>query len=564
MKLKQRLVLGALCGIVFFVIKPLIELDDPEWQPRHRRHHRLVHRVDYDSLAGRESQGFENSRLHGPGFQEHKEAIRQYHLEMDTEDLLVKRNENIVQPVPVLPVIPVQPKVEVIEVPLPNEIPVINEVPIVKEVPHVEEIPPIYEVPLKIEPPSVQAPPPKVPRPDGEFNFDLEKYTPIPEVPKYPSLKIESNVDPDIVESEIKRLILNSDQPAAKTNAWEVAKNWIRPRLIYPQNHPQLGWILNQVTTVKIKKADILPKGTQLKMLIYLEGNQKAVFKPMRYARDYVVPGSAWSGYDRHNAEIAAFHLDRVLNFRRAPLVTSRKINFKEELLPVAAERLSNTFKEVDGKQCFYGICYYCNENEYACAGDDGLLEGSVTIWFPEDRKLEKIRHPYQRTYKDDKKAKWETEENFCNSYVKKTEPYNKGNRLLDIMDTTIFDFLIGNGDRHHYEVFKDTPDAMLLLMDNAKSFGNATLDDMSILAPLRQCCLLRQSTFDRLVFLRNGLLTKLLTEAMKNDPIAPVLHKSHIEAINRRMPIIFQHIQTCVNKFGKESVITEVWKGLD
>ena len=62
----------------------------------------------------------------------------------------------------------------------------------------------------------------------------------------------------------------------------------------------------------------------------------------------------------------------------------------------------------------------------------------------------------------------------------------------------------------------------------------------------------IRTSSFDRLAQLKNGLLTKLLIEGMKTDPIAPVLHKKHIEAINRRMPIIFQHIQQCVNRFVK------------
>jgi len=372
----------------------------------------------------------------------------------------------------------------------------------------------------------------------------------------------ESIVDQDAIDAEMSRISINIEKPAMKSNAWQVARDWIRPRLIYPQNHNQLGWILNQAETAKIKKADILPKGTQLKMLVYLEGNQKAVFKPKRYERGFQVAGKAWNGYDRHNAEVASFHLDRILNFRRAPLVTGRMLDFESEVIPVVAERLSNTFKTVDGKQCFYGVCYYCNEDEYACVDENGKMEGSLTLWFPEDKKLEKIRHPYQRTYNDEKKAKWETDEEYCNKYVKKIEPYNKGNRLLDVMDTAVFDFFIGNGDRHHYEIFKDTPDAMLLLLDNAKSFGNATLDDLSILAPLRQCCLIRQSTFDRLGFLRNGLLTKLLENAMKNEPISPVLHKSHFLAIERRMPIILQTIQNCVDKLGKENVIMEVWKG--
>ena len=38
-------------------------------------------------------------------------------------------------------------------------------------------------------------------------------------------------------------------------------------------------------------KADILNKGTQLKMLWYLQGNQKVIFKPKRYEREHVIKG---------------------------------------------------------------------------------------------------------------------------------------------------------------------------------------------------------------------------------------------------------------------------------
>lgn len=39
---------------------------------------------------------------------------------------------------------------------------------------------------------------------------------------------------------------------------------------------------------------------------------------------------------------------------------------------------------------------------------------------------------------------RWEVDPDYCEE-VKQTPPYDSGSRLLDIMDMTIFDFLMGN-----------------------------------------------------------------------------------------------------------------------
>jgi len=68
---------------------------------------------------------------------------------------------------------------------------------------------------------------------------------------------------------------------------------------------------------------------------------------------------------------------------------------------------------------------------------------------------------------------RWEVDENYCKR-VKAVKLYNPsaGPRLLDLIDAAIFDFLIDNGDRHHYDVFENVTNSMVLLLDNGKGWG--------------------------------------------------------------------------------------------
>ncbi|MBN3285517.1 XYLK xylosylkinase, partial [Polyodon spathula] len=338
---------------------------------------------------------------------------------------------------------------------------------------------------------------------------------------------------------------------------WEVAAQWVGPREVYPDETPELGAVLSAMATGHVERADVGYKGTQLKALLVLEGGQKVVFKPKRYSRDTVVEGEPYAGYDRHNAEVAAFHLDRILGFHRAPLVVGRFMNLRTEIKPVATDQLVSTFLMQGNNTCFYGKCYYCRESEPACAEGE-VMEGSVTLWLPDVWPLQKHRHPWGRTYREGKLARWEYDESYCDA-VKKTAPYDSGPRLLDVIDTAIFDYLIGNADRHHYESFQDDGGAsMLILLDNAKSFGNPTQDERSILAPVYQCCMVRVSTWNRLTLLGNGALSAAMRTAMAHDPLHPALTELHLSALDRRLESVLTTVRQCVETQGAESVLTE------
>ncbi|XP_070581641.1 glycosaminoglycan xylosylkinase-like [Ptychodera flava] len=339
---------------------------------------------------------------------------------------------------------------------------------------------------------------------------------------------------------------------------WTLAGDWVKSREIYPPIAPDLGTVLHAMSTAKVIHADVGYKGTQLKLMLTLQGGQYVAFKPMRYSRDYIVSGSPYGGYDRHNAEIAAFHLDRILSFRRAPLVVGRIIDLQTEILPVATEKLKKTFfVNSENNTCFYGECYYCNKNEPACA-KGSYMEGSVTLWIPNSWPLQKWKHPWSRTYKDGKKARWEYDQTYCQDVIQKV-PYNGGPRLLDVVDTCIMDYIIGNADRHHYETFQqDGNEGMLLNMDNAKSFGNPFHDERSILAPLYQCCKVRTSTWQKLVSETNGKLSELMRQALAQDPINPVINELHYEAMDRRLRGVMSEMTKCFEKNGRSRVLVD------
>jgi hypothetical protein len=63
-----------------------------------------------------------------------------------------------------------------------------------------------------------------------------------------------------------------------------------------------------------------------------------------RYSRSKVIGGPVYAGKDRHNAEVAAFHLSVLLGLRRSPLTVGRKVNLRREVMPVATNDLLETF----------------------------------------------------------------------------------------------------------------------------------------------------------------------------------------------------------------------------
>lgn len=282
---------------------------------------------------------------------------------------------------------------------------------------------------------------------------------------------------------------------------------WPNSNEIYPAIDSTMGQLLYALQHEEIIAARNAPKGTQMKLLLHLTGKQKVIFKPKWYERNAIIDGPVYAGKDRFNAEIVGFYLGAMLNLRWTPIAVGRQINLKEIYDKLADKSLRSTmtvngteksrdhfyygnsiifyfiseFSITDDQSeyCVYGKCYYCKDTETICGDENHLIEGVVLYLVP--GTLEKQRSPWQRTYKDNQLAPWEESMDFCVALKERTPHV----RLLDLIDASVFDFLMQNGDRHHYETRNDR----VVLIDNGKGFGNPNVDFIDILAPLYQCC---------------------------------------------------------------------------
>ncbi|TMW54272.1 hypothetical protein DOY81_000627 [Sarcophaga bullata] len=395
----------------------------------------------------------------------------------------------------------------------------------------------------------------KKPIPHDRFDDLVKIVSDNPGHTQYGHVIIDSTVDDNGGSNPTLGELLKM-KPSKNATSLEKFQLRISKHELYGANDTLVDALLKDMITLPIKHVVQKEGGTQLKLMIEYPNDIKALMKPMRFPRDQqTLPNHFYfTDYERHNAEIAAFHLDRILGFRRAMPVTGRLLNITTEIYQVADDNLLKTFfVSPSSNLCFHGKCSYYCDTSHAICGNPDMLEGSFAAFLPsfEQAGRKVWRHPWRRSYHKRRKAQWETDANYC-SMVRDIPPYDEGRRLLDLMDMSVFDFLTGNMDRHHYETFKIYGNETFTLhLDHGRGFGKAFHDDLTILAPMLQCCMLRKSTVKKLLEFHNGPkpLSQVMRESMSVDPVNPVLWEPHLTALDRRIVIILQGVRDCVKK---------------
>ncbi|XP_070803856.1 extracellular serine/threonine protein kinase FAM20C-like [Pituophis catenifer annectens] len=404
------------------------------------------------------------------------------------------------------------------------------------------------------------------------FHHPLYKI-PIPKVAKKDKLfgiKPKMNL---FIQSSDERIISNNAEGLQNQSAhpaWLSFYAGINRYELYGRHDPSRHDLMKDLAKQKIISSVQKPGGTQLKLIMTFPNHGQALFKPMKQTRDQETSADFFyfSDFERHNAEISAFHLDRILDFRRIPPVSGRLVNIAEDVRDITTDKklFKTFFISPAGNTCFFGVCsYYCS-TEHALCGKPDHLEGSMAALLPDKMIAERQswRSPWRRSYSKIKKAEWELNENYC-AQVRKTPPYDNTARLLNLIDMTMLDFLMGNMDRHHYETFEKFGNHTFYLhLDNGRGFGRHSHDEMSILTPLRQCCIIKKSTFLRLQLLATEpfRLSDVMRESLASDPLSPVLSEPHLEALDRRLKKILAMVENCRKADGHEEVIIDDLKG--
>jgi len=358
---------------------------------------------------------------------------------------------------------------------------------------------------------------------------------------------------------------LTQEEPSRLNTSWYQYMKTVTNLRVYDPHSSELKRVFNYLQNGEVIEASEMSQGTQIKIVFDLPGGFEGLFKPYRVPRNFqTLPDHFYfSDIERHHAEIAAFHVDKILGFHRVPPLIGRLVHITRDIRDVGTEDLVKTFFiSPANNTCFRGHCsYYCDTSHAVCGKPGDRLEGSVQVLLPRPPELEwdKITHPYRRSYSAIRKAKWENDENYCYTRVFTDEDYHT-RLLLDMMDLSAFDFLIGNLDRHHMmRISSFGANSALIHLDNGRSFGRHDFDDLSILSPIRQCCLFRYSTFARLYRVYRQGLSTLVSRSLKlGEKLPLILVDEHLKAIDRRLEILFAHLETCINKYTVKGVMMD------
>ena len=276
--------------------------------------------------------------------------------------------------------------------------------------------------------------------------------------------------------------------------------------------------------------------GRSLGFRIELEDGTKGYFKP-----EQTFSGAHWY------SEVAAYHLDRILQLGRSPAVTGRQIEWRQ--LERAAEEYSGTSSAIIEEGFVRGAFIH-------------WIEGRLRPWHlgQDWEHFVRVRGglditPFQRPadYRARINGHAMREETELGSFEPAPETLTT-EEIAELSDLILFDYLISNVDRWGGEYTNvRRVNGRLIYLDNGAGFWvNPRQGLMEARFEVLQR--FRRSTYESLTDFR----LEDYEARLANDPLAPVLPPHQLEGLALRVDRAISHIDAMVERFGDESVFIE------
>lgn len=257
--------------------------------------------------------------------------------------------------------------------------------------------------------------------------------------------------------------------------------------------------------------------GTSVAFRVKLAGGGQALFKPHQRLSS-----------SNFRAEIAAYHLDRLLGFGRVAAVAGRKLSMAwlRQQLDGQSEALERLDREVipEGEQVWGAMIAWHDRMPIAADPPPGWLDRMSPERPPEARHRE---------------------------------------LALAWSDMIVFDALIDNTDRWSGgNVMTLGAGGPLIFLDNASAFlGFRAKHGFFMEKPLSQVCLFRRSTVEALRAAgpsapRPRQLSAMLAASLALDPAPEVLDAAALAALDARVSRVLRHIDACITRHGDEAAL--------
>ncbi|KAL3847455.1 hypothetical protein ACJMK2_018361 [Sinanodonta woodiana] len=354
-------------------------------------------------------------------------------------------------------------------------------------------------------------------------------------------------------------------RPIANVNyhqLWKKCHQTINKKSIYKPT-TDIEEVIDALRHAKIIKADIYSPSTAsaYKWMLTLEGGQKVLFKPAFTNKTVKESVKCVSGCEHPEYEVAGFALNRILQLGNMPYATGRHVSWDKEITSVATEalRTSVTVQE-GGDVCITWNCYLKHKSRYCF--EKGVIRGAVIYWISRGTVVQRVT----------RKGSFHHEFHFMGGFQEIFGPILPGNRTFCdrvktmqpyktnwfsfgyLLDMAVIDFLMLNydGGKHTYIVNRKERLYMDIMIDYGLSFCDR--EDPVLLAPIYQCCNIRQNLYKNLLKY-SANLTKVFDDATKDDPLYPLLLPRDITAMHQRLNTIIAIVQICLKTYGETGV---------